>query len=46
MSALRIGIAGLGQMGGYHLRTWEGIEGAHVVAVADSPRAGFRSTCF
>ena len=35
MSALRIGIAGLGQMGGYHLRTWEGIEGAHVVAVAD-----------
>lgn len=35
MSELRVGIAGLGQMGGYHLRTWTEIDGAVVAAVAD-----------
>lgn len=35
MSELRIGIAGLGQMGRYHLRTWAELDDAVVVAVAD-----------
>ncbi len=35
MSDLAIGIVGLGRMGTYHLETWEHVEGAHVVAVAE-----------
>ena len=35
MSDLAIGIVGLGRMGTYHLETWEHVEGAQVVAVAE-----------
>ena len=35
MSDLAIGIIGLGRMGGYHLETWEHVEGAEVVGVAE-----------
>jgi UDP-N-acetylglucosamine 3-dehydrogenase len=35
MSDLSIGIIGLGRMGGYHLETWEQVEGAQVVGVAE-----------
>ena len=35
MSDLAIGIIGLGRMGTYHLETWERIDGAHVVGVAE-----------
>jgi UDP-N-acetylglucosamine 3-dehydrogenase len=35
MSDLSIGIVGLGRMGTYHLETWEHVEGAQVVAVAE-----------
>ena len=35
MSELAIGIVGLGRMGTYHLETWEHVEGAQVVAVAE-----------
>jgi UDP-N-acetylglucosamine 3-dehydrogenase len=35
MSDLAIGIVGLGRMGTYHLETWEHVEGADVVAVAE-----------
>jgi len=33
---LRVGIVGLGMMGGMHYRAWGGIDGAEVVAVADA----------
>ncbi len=39
MSELRIGIVGLGQMGGYHLRNFDEIAGARVVAVAEPDAA-------
>lgn len=39
MTQLRIGLVGLGQMGGFHLRTWEDIDDAVVVAVADPDAA-------
>ena len=35
MSDLAIGIVGLGRMGAFHLETWEHVEGAQVVAVAE-----------
>ena len=35
MSDLAIGIVGVGRMGTYHLETWEHVEGAQVVAVAE-----------
>jgi predicted dehydrogenase len=35
MSELAIGIVGLGRMGTYHLETWEHVEGAQVVGVAE-----------
>jgi len=35
MSDLAIGIIGLGRMGTYHLETWERIDGAQVVGVAE-----------
>jgi UDP-N-acetylglucosamine 3-dehydrogenase len=35
MSDLAIGVVGLGRMGTYHLETWEHVEGAEVVAVAE-----------
>ena len=35
MSDLAVGIIGLGRMGTYHLETWERIEGAEVVGVAE-----------
>jgi UDP-N-acetylglucosamine 3-dehydrogenase len=35
MTDLAIGIIGLGRMGTYHLETWERIEGAQVVGVAE-----------
>jgi predicted dehydrogenase len=39
MSDLAIGIIGLGRMGTYHLETWERIEGAQVVGVAEPNEA-------
>jgi UDP-N-acetylglucosamine 3-dehydrogenase len=39
MSDLAIGIIGLGRMGTYHLETWERIDGAQVVAVAEPNEA-------
>jgi UDP-N-acetylglucosamine 3-dehydrogenase len=42
MSDLAVGIIGLGRMGTYHLETWERIEGAQVVGVAEPNEAGAR----
>jgi UDP-N-acetylglucosamine 3-dehydrogenase len=39
MSDLAIGIIGLGRMGTYHLETWERIDGAQVVGVAEPNEA-------
>jgi predicted dehydrogenase len=39
MSDLAVGIIGLGRMGTYHLETWERIEGAQVVGVAEPNEA-------
>jgi UDP-N-acetylglucosamine 3-dehydrogenase len=39
MSDLAIGIVGVGRMGTYHLETWEHIEGAHVVGIAEPNEA-------
>jgi len=39
MSDLAIGIVGVGRMGTYHLETWEHIEGAQVVGVAEPNEA-------
>ncbi len=39
MNDLAIGIIGLGRMGTYHLETWERIEGAQVVGVAEPNEA-------
>ena len=39
MSDLAIGIVGVGRMGTYHLETWEHVEGAQVVAVAEPNEA-------
>jgi predicted dehydrogenase len=39
MTNLSIGIIGLGRMGTYHLETWERIEGAEVVGVAEPDEA-------
>lgn len=36
MSELTIGLIGVGKMGGYHLETWEKIQTARVVAIAES----------
>ena len=33
---IRVGIIGLGMMGGMHYRAWGGIDGAQIVAVADA----------
>jgi UDP-N-acetylglucosamine 3-dehydrogenase len=35
MTELRIGLVGVGQMGGFHLDTWEKVGSAQVVAVSD-----------
>jgi predicted dehydrogenase len=35
MTELRIGLVGVGQMGGFHLDTWEKVASAQVIAVAD-----------
>jgi UDP-N-acetylglucosamine 3-dehydrogenase len=39
MSDLAVGIIGLGRMGTYHLETWERIDGAQVVGVAEPDEA-------
>jgi predicted dehydrogenase len=39
MSDLAIGIVGVGRMGTYHLETWEHIEGAQVVGIAEPNEA-------
>jgi predicted dehydrogenase len=43
MSDLAIGIVGLGRMGTYHLETWEHIDGAQVVGVAEPDEAAARA---
>lgn len=40
---LRVGLIGVGQMGGFHLETWEKIPAGHVVAVADPSETMARS---
>jgi predicted dehydrogenase len=36
MKELRIGVVGIGHLGGYHLQKYRGIEGCRIVAVADA----------
>ena len=40
---LRVGLIGVGQMGGFHLETWEKIPAGRVVAVADPSETMARS---
>jgi UDP-N-acetylglucosamine 3-dehydrogenase len=42
MTPLGIGLIGLGRMGGYHMESWERIDAAHVVAVADPDESAAR----